>query len=66
MDPLIELNGVAFGYGPFNVLEEIDLHLHPGQFRWPGGAERRRKDIVAETRAGPAHAKLGADPARAA
>ena len=32
MDPLIELNGVAFGYGAFNVLEEIDLHLHPGQF----------------------------------
>ena len=32
MNPLIELKGVAFGYGSFNVLEEIDLHLHPGQF----------------------------------
>lgn len=32
MNPLIELKGVAFGYGSFNVLDEIDLHLHPGQF----------------------------------
>ena len=32
MDPLIELNRVAFGYGAFNVLDDIDLHLHPGQF----------------------------------
>lgn len=32
MDPLIELNSVDFGYGSFNVVEEIDLHLHPGQF----------------------------------
>ena len=32
MDPLIELNHVAFGYGSFNVLDDIDLHLHPGQF----------------------------------
>ena len=32
MEPLIELSGVAFGYGSLNVLEEIELHLHPGQF----------------------------------
>ena len=32
MDPLIELTDVAFGYESFNVLEGIDLHLHPGQF----------------------------------
>ena len=32
MDPLIELTGVSFGYGAQNTLEEIDLHLHPGQF----------------------------------
>ena len=32
MDPLIELTGVSFGYGAQNILEEIDLHLHPGQF----------------------------------
>ena len=32
MQPLIELTGVNFGYGAFNVLEDIDLHLHPGQF----------------------------------
>lgn len=32
MDPLIELNHVAFGYGSYNVLDDIDLHLHPGQF----------------------------------
>ena len=30
--PLIELSSVAFGYGSFNVLDDIDLHLHPGQF----------------------------------
>ncbi len=30
--PLIELSGVSFAYGSFNVLDEIDLHLHPGQF----------------------------------
>lgn len=32
MDPLIELSDVAFGYESFNVLEGIELHLHPGQF----------------------------------
>lgn len=32
MQPLIELTGVNFGYGAFNVLEDVDLHLHPGQF----------------------------------
>lgn len=32
MQPLIELTGVNFGYGAFNVLDDIDLHLHPGQF----------------------------------
>ncbi len=32
MDPLIELNGIDFGYGAEPVLEDISLHLHPGQF----------------------------------
>ena len=32
MDPLIELRKVTFGYGANPVLEEIDLHLHAGQF----------------------------------
>ena len=32
MQPLIELNGIFFGYGARPVLEEIRLHLHPGQF----------------------------------
>ena len=32
MDPLIELSGVAFGYGARMTIENIDLHLHPGQF----------------------------------
>jgi zinc/manganese transport system ATP-binding protein/zinc transport system ATP-binding protein len=32
MKPLIELNGVTFGYGTSPVLADIDLHLHPGQF----------------------------------
>ncbi len=32
MDPLVELNHVSFGYGAQPVLEEINLHLHPGQF----------------------------------
>lgn len=32
MDPLIELRSIDFGYGSFNVLDGIDLHLHPGQF----------------------------------
>ncbi len=32
MDPLIELSAVTFGYGAAMSLEDIDLHLHPGQF----------------------------------
>lgn len=32
MQPLVELNDVTFGYGTQSVLEEICLHLHPGQF----------------------------------
>lgn len=32
MQPIIELNQVSFGYGQEQVLENIDLHLHPGQF----------------------------------
>ncbi len=32
MQPLVELNEVTFGYGTQPVLEDICLHLHPGQF----------------------------------
>ncbi|MGH2536168.1 MAG: metal ABC transporter ATP-binding protein [Candidatus Promineifilaceae bacterium] len=32
MKPLVELNNVTFGFGPRPVLEQIELHLHPGQF----------------------------------
>lgn len=32
MQPLVELKGVTFGYGERPVLEDINLHLHPGQF----------------------------------
>ena len=32
MKPLVELNDVTFGYGVEPVLEDICLHLHPGQF----------------------------------
>lgn len=32
MHPLIELKDVAFGYGAQPVLEDINLHLHAGQF----------------------------------
>ena len=32
MQPIIELNEVSFGYGQEQVLENINLHLHPGQF----------------------------------
>lgn len=32
MDPLVELRNVTFGYGAEPVLEDICLHLHPGQF----------------------------------
>ncbi|HZQ08865.1 MAG TPA: metal ABC transporter ATP-binding protein [Anaerolineae bacterium] len=31
-EPLVELQGVTFGYGRVPVVENIDLHLHPGQF----------------------------------
>jgi zinc/manganese transport system ATP-binding protein len=30
--PIVELNHVTFGFGPEPVLEDISLHLHPGQF----------------------------------
>jgi zinc/manganese transport system ATP-binding protein/zinc transport system ATP-binding protein len=32
MKPLIELRDVTFGYGSKPVLEDVNLHLHPGQF----------------------------------
>jgi ABC-type Mn2+/Zn2+ transport system ATPase subunit len=32
MRPLVELNHVTFGFGTEPVLEDISLHLHPGQF----------------------------------
>lgn len=32
MQPLVELNQVTFGYGAEPILEDISLHLHPGQF----------------------------------
>ncbi len=32
MQPLIELNHVTFGYGAAPVVEDVSLHLHPGQF----------------------------------
>ncbi|HEX2697403.1 MAG TPA: metal ABC transporter ATP-binding protein, partial [Anaerolineales bacterium] len=32
MDPLLEIDDVTFGYGSQPVLENICLHLHPGQF----------------------------------
>ncbi len=32
MKPLIELRDVTFGYGTIPVLENVNLHLHPGQF----------------------------------
>lgn len=32
MDPIVELNQVNFGYGAELVLEDINMHLHPGQF----------------------------------
>jgi len=32
VQPLVELNYVTFGYGAERVLEDICLHLHPGQF----------------------------------
>jgi len=32
MQPLVELNYITFGYGAEPVLEDICLHLHPGQF----------------------------------
>lgn len=32
MKPLLELERVTFGYGSQPVLEDISLHLHPGQF----------------------------------
>lgn len=32
MKPLIEFSGVTFGYSALNVLDDINLHLHEGQF----------------------------------
>lgn len=32
MKPVLELNQISFGYGSELVLEDVSLHLHPGQF----------------------------------
>ncbi len=31
MELIVELRDVSFGFGRTPVLEQIDLHLHPGQ-----------------------------------
>lgn len=31
-EPVVELRGVTFGYGAIPVVQDINLHLHPGQF----------------------------------
>lgn len=31
MKPIVELDGVTFAYGAMPVLEDISMHLHPGQ-----------------------------------
>lgn len=32
MEPIVELDHVTFGFGATPVLEDVSLHLHPGQF----------------------------------
>jgi ABC-type Mn2+/Zn2+ transport system ATPase subunit len=32
MEPIIELDHVTFGFGATPVLEDVSMHLHPGQF----------------------------------
>lgn len=32
MNPIVELKEVTFGYGATPVLEQVNFHLHPGQF----------------------------------
>ena len=32
MEPLLELRKVSFGYGAMPVLDDINIHLHRGQF----------------------------------
>ena len=32
MEPLLELRNVSFGYGAMPVLEDVNLHIHRGQF----------------------------------
>lgn len=32
MRPIVELNQVTFGFGAQPILENVSLHLHPGQF----------------------------------
>jgi ABC-type Mn2+/Zn2+ transport system ATPase subunit len=32
MQPILEMSGVTFGYAAAPVVEDVSLHLHPGQF----------------------------------
>ncbi len=64
MQPLVEVQNVTFGYGAVPVLEEISLHLHPGQFAaivGPSGAGKTSllKLLLGVLRAGQGSVRIG-------
>jgi zinc/manganese transport system ATP-binding protein/zinc transport system ATP-binding protein len=59
MQPLVELSHVTFGYGATPVLEEVSLHLHPGQFAALVGPSGAGKTSLLKLLLGTLHAQEG-------
>lgn len=61
MEPLLELKHVYFGYGAMPVLEDINIHIHHGQFAalvGPSGAGKTTLLKIILSSLEPAHGQL--------
>lgn len=59
MQPIVELNHVTFGYGATPILEDVNLHIHPGQFAAFVGPSGAGKTSLLRLILGTLHANHG-------
>jgi len=59
LQPIVELNHVTFGYGATPILEDVNLHVHPGQFAAFVGPSGAGKTSLLKLILGTLHANHG-------
>ena len=59
MQSIVEINHVTFGYGAAPILEDINLHIHPGQFAAFVGPSGAGKTSLLKLILGTLHANHG-------